>query len=425
MNGVDVVAVDTVRLRSPYISHGLASKVEQECEKRMGINMRTGELLYEITTGSLEGSYDNRISIKVSYKEFKSSVVKGRTRTALVDCPPYIEIEASVHKLFLGHNVYGGTEDFQKACLYLIRTVEKLIGIELPGSTFLNGKQSYLSTWTVKRVDFAYIFNLGSMEAVQQFFYLFKNGYYPRRSVNTYGTESWVATASTTSTKAYHKGTEFRKHDMKRLIRAGVLTDNQAFDMLVLASEILRVEVEIKSRKLKYDFENTRKGREPYIMDITTEYLQSVYENEISRIMKEGKKKSDIVRDSSKVEERLNSMYSTSKANVLFSAYLKMMNFGIEKYKSTVTRPTFYRHLKQLREAGVSVNLNGEINLKDVTGQEESLLPEDFQPLRDDPRRMSGEDPQIDMLIAEMLADIKKDYRMATVAQLDSAIAIS
>lgn len=118
-------------------------------------------------------------------------------------------------------------------------------------------------------------------------------------------------------------------------------------------------------------------------------------------------------------------MYSTSKANVLFSAYLKMMNFGIEKYKSTVTRPTFYRHLKQLREAGVSVNLNGEINLKDVTGQEESLLPEDFQPLRDDPRRMSGEDPQIDMLIAEMLADIKKDYRMATVAQLDSAIAIS
>lgn len=419
------MAVDTVRLRSPYISHGLASKIEQECEKRMGVNMRTGELLYEITTGSLEGSYDNRISIKVSYKEFKSSVVKGKTRTALVDCPPYIEIEASVHKMFLGHNVYGGTEDFQKACLFLIKTVEQIIGIELPGATWLNGKQSYLNSWIVKRVDFAYIFNLGSFEAVEQFFYLFKNGYYPRRNIETYGLTGWRFNASTSVIKAYHKGPDFKKHDMKRLITSGVLKSNQAFDMLVLATEILRVEVEIKTRKLKYDFEGVRHGKEPYIMDITPEYLQSVYETEISRIMKEGKKKSDIVRDSVKAEERLYSMYSESRANSLFAAYLKMSNFGIEKYKKVTPKNTYYRHLRELKAAGVSVNLNGEMNLEDVTGSKESLLPEDFQPLRDDPRRMSGEDPQIDMLVAQMHENNKKDFRMAAEAQKQNSIAIS
>lgn len=423
------MAVDTVKLRSPYLSEELAAAIEEECTKRMAVEMKSGAVLWDITTGDLKGSYDNRISIKVSRMEWRAeshkglnAVVKpkgnGKVRTTLVDCRPYVEIEASVHKLFLGHNVYGGTEDFQKSCRYLLNTVEQILDIKLPG----HEKDDYEKHWIVRRIDFAYVFNLGSMEAVQQFFYLFRNGYYPRRNIRTFGLSGWLFTASTSSTKAYHKGPDFRVHDMKRLISAGVLTDQQAFDMLVLATEILRVEVEIKSRKLKYDFQKIRYGHEPYVKDITPEYLQSVYETEISRIMKEGKKKSDIVRDSAKVEERLTSMYSGSKSNILFSAYLKITNFGLEKYKNTVPKPTYYRHLKELREAGVSFNLTGEMNLEDVTGSKESLLPEDFQPLRDDPRRMCGEDPQIDMLIAKMQADIKKDFRMAPEADLQKTV---
>jgi II/X family phage/plasmid replication protein len=415
------MAVDTIRLKSPFISEELAYSIENECTKRMAVEMKTGALLYEITTGDLEGSYDSRISVKVSRKMYKSEVIRGHTRTALVDCKPYVEIEASVHKLFMGHNVYGGTEDFIKAATFLINTVEYIVGVKLPGYL----KNDYEKQWVVRRIDFAYIFNLGSMEAVQQFFYLMRNGYYPRRNMENYGLSGWRFNASTSVIKAYHKGTEFRKHDMKRLVKSGILKEGQAFDMLMLASEILRVEVEIKSRKLKYDFQKTRYGHEPFIKDITMEYLQNVYENEIARIMKEGKKKSDIVRDSIKVEERLRAVYSESQANSLFSAYLRMSNFGIKRYQESVKKSTYYKHLKLLREAGISVNLANEVNFEDIVGFEENLLPEDFQPLRDDPRRMSGEDPQIDVLISKMQADIKKDYRMATVAQQNSAIAIS
>lgn len=417
------MAVDTVRLRSPYVSNDLADRIEAECTKRMAVDMRTGVLLYEITTGDLLGSFDSRISIKVNRKEWTSEKrkgsVRGKVHTTLSDCPPFVEIEASVHKLFLGHNVYGGTEDFRKACVYLIQFVEELLGIEMPGKHAIGG---YARTWTVKRIDFSYVFNLGSMEAIQQFFYLMRNSYYPRRSVSTYGLSGLQFNASTSVIKFYHKGPEFKKHDFNKLRRAGVFTESQLFEMLILATEILRVEVEIKTRKLKYDFQKTRYGSEPFIWDITPEYLQGVYETEINRVMKEGKKKTEIVRDSLDVEGRLKSMYSVARANVLFSAYLKMINFGVEKYKASVPKATYYRHMKELREAGVSVSLNNEVNLEDVSGVEGSLLPADFQPLRDDPRRMGGEDGQINMLIEGMNSRQKKDFRVATEAVEDAAI---
>lgn len=423
------MAVDTVRLRSPYIDEKVAQAIEAECTKRLGLNMKTGDILYEITTGDLKGTYDSRISVQVKRKEWVSESRKGlnsithkgsgKVYTTLQDSRPYVEIEASVHKLFLGHNVYGGTEDFRKACEYLIMFVEEALGIALPRNKQGGG---YARAWTVKRIDFAYVFNLGSMEAVQHFFYLMRNAYYGRRNSETYGLNGLRFNASTTALKFYHKGAEFKKHDQARLIRAGVLTDKQGFDMLVLASELLRVEVEIKSKKLKYDFQRSRFGSEPFIWDITPEYLQQTYENEVSRVMKEGKKKSNIVRDSLDAEEILNAYYSKSKANVLFGAFLKMTNFGVEKYKTSVPKATYYRHLKELRDVGISVNLNNEINLDDINGVTDSLLPVDFQPLRDDPRRMSGEDGQIQILIDEMVRRQKKDIRVETDAQTLSAI---
>lgn len=423
------MAVDTVRLRSPYITEEVAQAIEAECTKRLGLDMKTGNILYEITTGDLMGTYDSRISVQVKRKEWIAESRKGlnsitrkgtgKVITKLEDCRPYLEIEASVHKLFLGHNVYGGTEDFIKACEYLVMFVEQALGIDLPRD---RQKNTIARAWTVKRIDFAYIFNLGSMEAVEHFFYLMRNAYYGRRNAETYGLNGLRFNASTTALKFYHKGPEFRKHDQARLIRAGVMDIGQASEMLILATELLRVEVEIKSKKLKYDFQKTRYGSEPFVADITEEYLWTTYENEVSRVMKEGKKASTIVRDSLDVEEVLYAYYGKAKANALFGAFLKMTNFGVKKYKDSVPKATYYRHMKELREAGISVNLNNEINLEDINRVKESLVPLDFQPLRDDPRRMCGEDGQIDRLIEEMNSRQKKDIRMATDAQRESAI---
>lgn len=402
------MAVDTIRLRSPYISEVLAQRIESECTKRIGIDLKTDTLLYEITTGALEGSYDSRISIVVKRQEWvrrgiKGSRGKGSERPLLMPCKPYIEVEASVHKLFVGHNIYGGTDDFQGAAVYLLKKIEELLGVELPGSM----KEDYEKKWIVLRIDFAYVFYLEKMEAVQQFFYLMKNSYYPRRNVDTYGLNGIVFNASTSVVKMYYKGDEFRKHDFARLRRRGTFTESDLFELLQLAGGMLRVEVELKSRKLKYDFDNLRRGNEPYITDITPEYLQRSYEIEVDRVMKEGRKKSDIVRDSLKVEERLYNLYSISKANSLYKAYMMMSQFGIERYKQKTPKRTYYRHLKELKEAGISVQLNDGLNVEDVTGIE-YILPEDFQPLRDDPRRMAGVDEDIKTQLSKIALERKQ-----------------
>lgn len=388
------MAVDTVRLRSCFISEELAQRIEKESFLRMGVDLKTDTVAYQITNGELKGSYDSRISIMVKRKEHVTMTQNGmdtvvnsrvRQKTILVDCDPYLEVEASLHKLFLGHNIYGGTDDFQFACGYLLGTIEQLLDVELPD----------FETWIVKRIDFSYVFNLMSPEAVAEFFYLMKNSYYPRRKVNNYGLDGLVFSASTSMVKFYHKGPEFRTHDFMRLKKTKFFTESQLFEMLELANNLLRVEVEIKSKKLKYDFKSTRYGHEPYVKDVTSEYLHNLYAAEVNRIMKEGKHKTEVVRDSLDVENRLHAMYDAGLAGVLFSVWLKITNFGLERYKAQASKRTYYRHLKLLKECGVSFNLNNDLNSYELTGSSESLVPYGFQPLAGDDHQMIGEDELI------------------------------
>lgn len=381
------MAVDTIKIRSHYISEELAEIIQKECTMRIGYDLKTDVLLYQITTGSLQGSYDSRISITVKRQEWKTSkAVNGKVYTCLVDCPPYLEIECSLHKLFLGHNIFGGSEDFQSCVFYLIRFLERQLGVTLP----------VYSDWLVKRIDFAYVFDLGSFSAVQEFFYLMKNAYYPRRSVDHHGLHGLYASASTTALKFYHKGKEFKKHDFRRLVSSGFLSENEAFSLLSYANRILRVEVEIKTKKLKYDFQKLRYGHEPYVKDITSEYLISVYETEVDRFMKEGKNSSDKVRSMLEVESRLYSMYRSDLASRLFGAWIRISALGIDKYKEAVPRRTFYRHIKQLKDAGISWNRSDVIE-----DTEKVKVPRDFQPLRNDIRRISFVDDKIKGLLDE------------------------
>lgn len=360
----------------------------------MGVDLKTDTVAYQITNGELKGSYDSRISVMVKRKEYVTMAQNGvntlvntrvRQKTILVDCPPYLEVEASLHKLFLGHNIYGGTDDFRFACAYLISTIEQLLNIELPD----------YETWSVRRIDFSYVFNLSSPEAIAEFFFLMKNSYYPRRSVTNYGLNGLLFNASTSAVKFYHKGPEFRQHDFMRLKKTKFFTESQLFELLELANTILRVELEIKSKKLKYDFQHIRYGHEPYVKDITPDYLHNLYAVEVNRIMKEGKHKTEVVRDSLDVENRLHAMFESGLAGVLFAAWLKITNFGLERYKKQISKPTYYRHLKYFKECGVSFNLNNDVNAYELTGSVHSLIPDGFQPLAGDDYRMIGEDELI------------------------------
>lgn len=364
------MALDTITLKSPYVNSFIADKVQNECVKRQGINIKTGELLYEITTASLVGSYDNKISIKVESTEY----INGNN----VSSEPYILIEASVHKAMIGHNVFGGPLDIHKASEYLIKLVSKLIQIELPN----------YNLWTLLRCDVSEVYELPSFDAVQEWFKGLNAADYPRRSVTRYGLSGIYANGSTTTLKFYHKGVEFCKHDKARLKK--ILSDDKLMSLQAYANRIIRCECEIKARKLKYDF-----GHLPLLSEVTNNYLNNVHDVEVRRFLKEGVKMMILVSNAHEVKARLYEMYSPALAGTLLGTWYQLTTLGEDSVKKSVPKRTYYRHVKQLKDAAVSWHCT------DVILKKHSLIPQGFSPVRTDSRRVSIELPEINNLYNE------------------------
>lgn len=123
------MAYDTIKLKSPPLDRQLVGRIEQQCVLRSGEHMATGEVLYEIFSGELLGSWDARISVVPKYEDY---FINKSGRPELRPCEPYLLIEASVHKIFFGHNVYGGPTNFVCVCRDFVALVEKLLETELP-----------------------------------------------------------------------------------------------------------------------------------------------------------------------------------------------------------------------------------------------------------------------------------------------------
>ena len=104
--------------------------------------------------------------------------------------------------------------------------------------------------------------------------------------------------------------------------------------------------------------------------------LQKLLESELRKCIKEDENM-EIVRRSDLVEEKLNEMYNFKTAEVLYSCWAKMVQFGEQHVKNNLKKATFYKYKKQLFEAGVSWSCCN-INLKQI-----GLVPDDFTFLSD------------------------------------------
>lgn len=356
------MAFDTIGIRSPFLDEELALAIEKECVRRQGIDLKTGEQLYAITTGSLQGSHDSRISVRIERDKWVSNG-KSLTKT---ETEPYVYIEASVHKAMMGHNCWGGPTDFNSSVSWMIGLVESLIEKKLPQA----------SEWMVRRADLAECYELDSYEACQEWFRGLNNAEYPRRQVQRYGLSGLYAPGVSTCIKFYHKGPEFWKHDRRRLKR--FLKESQICEIQERANRIIRVEVEVKARKIEYDY-----GKLPMLSFVDENYFNRVHDEEVKRILREGEKGMDIVRNMSNVENRLYQVYDEKLAYILMGSWYILSMMGESKLKERLKKPTFYRHIKLLKEAGVSWFGT------DIKVQETNLVPADFKPLRNDIRRLT------------------------------------
>lgn len=370
--------LDTVRLRSPFIAADLARQIERRLVKRYAVELSTGDLLWELTSGSLEGSYDSRISVQVNTKEYQ--VVRYQkdgsmqVRTILVDCEPYIIVEASVHKAMLGHNVTGGPINFQPAIHWFIDKLSSILSTPLPAA----------SLWGVEKIDWSECYTLPHAGIVD-FITTLNSARYPRRKVSRFSSESIFAPGTTTAVKIYHKGPEFQKHDRKRII--DFLGRKKAADLQTLANGIMRVEVSIKSKKLRADF-----GLKPVVSDITDDYLNQVHDHEVEKLLREGKSDMDIVRNHVEVKRRLFDTYSPSIASTLYGVWAQFSTVGEAEVRRDLPKATFYKYRKLLTDAGCTW-FGTDIVLRTTA------IPEGFTLSRSDSHRIVTEDPLVEKLL--------------------------
>ena len=396
------MGLDTCKYRSPKINTDLASYLEQQCIQKSGIHLGSGEVLYEFTSGELLGSWDSRISFRILHEEWISNG-KGIQQ---IPCQPYIEVEASVHKFFAGQNIYGAPVDFQMTSFLFLKALFKALGVNITDHDQNHPTSARLPSfwdWQVCRIDWAEVYRL-TPGAISEFFRSINHCKFPRRSAKAakYGTNAVYFPGSYTTLKLYHKGPEFKEHDKLRVKNALMtrikqqlenVTDNyrEAAAKLYqwrdkklaalqrLADNRLRVEVEIHADKLQHDFEYL--NRLPKISEITDQYIKTIHDREVFKLLREGKSDMDTVRTYDKVKARLNLLHTTRTANSLFAFYTQMSIRGEEVTKHEYSDSQFYANRKKLVDSAVSWHSTDMYLVPQSTA-----LPDGFAPVRTDLR---------------------------------------
>lgn len=370
--------IDTVKLRSPHISSELAAIIAESCKRLERVDLATGEVEMSITSGSLQGSYDDRISVRIETEEIirdSKGTIIGRD----FSCEPYLTIEGSVHKALLGHNVYGGPNDPYSSMCWFVSQLGDRLGCDLPAG----------DKWIVRRIDWAECYELGSSAAVSEYISALNNASFPRRTIMRYGNQCVFAPGERSAVRLYHKGPEFRKHDRRKWYSAG--REEDADVLQLIADNILRAEVEIKAHMLDAEYET------PYVEDIEKGWLEMKHDNDVIKLLREGRSEYETVRTAREVRNRLHSIYGSSLANNLYGVWLQFSTLGENEARTVMSRPTYYRQRKQLMEAGCAWHGT------DVMLREYSAIPQGFSPVRSDSRRMAA--------VAEEVLISLEDYR--------------
>lgn len=338
--------IDTLKLVSPQLSEEAVAAIVAASVHRCAVDNSTGEELWSFTSGELAGSYDHRIRFNVR----DNSIV----------------VEGSVHKLLLGHNIFGGSDDLQACARFIISGIAARLGVELPSA----------DGWAVHQIDEATAYLFSGFDAVEGYFRAMQGVSYPRRQVSRHAFNSIHVPGRLTTVKLYHKGVEFSKHDRKRLRKQMMVRD---LDWLqAYANNVLRSEVSLR-RRLVEDF-----GHWPLVSEIPEGYAKRLHDSELARLVREGKAEMQTVRTFLEVKARLSEIYTPRNAHLLLGTWMQLSAMGEAETKKGMPKPTYFRHRKQLLEAGCSWH-SSDIH------QGAQLFPMDFIPVSTSPYAINGE----------------------------------
>lgn len=326
--------IDTIVVNTTPVSETDLDKIEKKGLIRNYIDGNTGQQINRFVSTELEGSFDNRIRINVRTDKWVRKERNGELETYKEECAPYLRIECSLHKLIVGHNIYGGSDKLKEQLRYLMNLINDVYEIKL----------SELDNWIITRLDYAKIYEMKSKEECLKWIQTSSNNNYPRREVNKYKTSIYVP-GTTTTLKIYHKGSEFKKHDSKRISK--YFTQLESEQLQKIADRIMRFELEVHNKKLK-DLNNG----DMLVKDLKIEDIKTLYDKEVKKFMKIIKSDVEVVRTMDLVERRLVDLYGYSEGNSLFGTWVKLATQEYRKVREGMKRSTFYKHKSQLEQAG-------------------------------------------------------------------------
>ena len=318
--------IDTVKIYAE-IDKDIYDKIYFNSIVKSSFDNSTGELFYNITTGFLTGSYDNRLSVRVDSGVKYSFVDKGYS----------IEIEGSLHKFLKGFNSHDGYYDLDFVCKSMIRLVELAYFIKLP----------VYDKWFIQRCDIAICYNLHTQENVQKYINSLSSCKYPRRCPKFYFNESLYFSGTTTTLKIYNKLLEFKKHDLLKLSKNGF----NVFKYTDKIKGFVRFECEIKKKMLKLFYGKNLKNIQ--VKKVKYNDLKKIWSEEFMKILKFVNNDLSIVRGREEVFERLMQIYRPCKASRLFSFYCSLIILGQDNIFSKYSSSTYYRNISNIKNARI------------------------------------------------------------------------
>jgi II/X family phage/plasmid replication protein len=363
--------LDTVKIYSPYVSEKVAEKVASALVTRSGYDNFREVLMYEIVGGEVQlgGSFDHRVRVAINRKRAVWVPGKGMNRgsTVMEECPPFLEVEGSVHKAMVGHNVAGGPTEILRAVWWLVADLEKRLDAPIP----------WAYEWTVQRLDWAQVFDLGSATAVGDYLWAMGQASYPRRRPQHYGRTGCFFPGDTTAVKFYAKGPEFRKHDYSRIRRSPMGGVAIAKEVAGIADTRLRVEVSIKAVALQKAF-----GHSPTVREINREWCSDFWEKEVQKVIREGRSDMEVISTAAQVRVRLLEKHGSRLCNALYATWVSLSTLGEEITQAQMPNRTYYRHRAQLVAAGCGWRLT-DVQLVDAAPRLTSFVPNLMSPYRD------------------------------------------
>lgn len=329
--------IDTIKIYAE-IDKETHDKIKSLSIVKSSVDNAIGHLQYEIINGHLEGSYSNKLSVKVGCG----------ARYHFVDLGYFIEIEGSYHKIVKGYNSHNGFYDIVAIGHNLINMVSLSYDIELPD----------IDEWYLQRCDVAICYDLKTQENVKSYINSLSRCNYPRRNAKFYYDESIYLSGTTTTLKIYNKLLEFIKHDIKKFT-------NENFDLFTYEKSItgfIRFECEIKKKMLQriYNITNIK------LINVKYDDLKNVWSEEFMKIIKLVKNDLEIVRGREQVKERLNKLYKSSKANRLYNFYCAIQLNGENVVKKDSGKDTYYRNIADLKSARIDFSQSYKVQEEEM-----------------------------------------------------------